>query len=118
MSFVVEDGTTIKLTRGDSMELDVGIQINGEDYIPVEGDSIEFALKKDKMKSDKTAYVDAEPLVQKTIPWETMRLQLEPNDTKDLPFGDYVYDIQITFAGGRVDTFINNAKFVIVPEVA
>lgn len=117
MSYVV-DGTTIKLTRGDSMELDVGIQINGDDYIPVEGDSIIFALKKDKMKSDKTAYVDVNPLVQKTISWSTMKLLLEPNDTKNLPFGDYVYDIQITFASGRVDTFINNAKFIIAPEVA
>ena len=117
MSYVV-DGTTVKLTRGDSMELDVGIKINGEDYIPVEGDSIVFALKKDKMKSDKTAYVDVEPLVQKTISWDTMKLLLEPNDTKSLPFGDYVYDIQITFANGRVDTFINNAKFILAPEVA
>lgn len=117
MSYVV-DGTTVKLTRGDSMELDVGIEINGEDYIPVEGDSIVFALKKDKMKSDKTAYVDVEPLVQKTISWDTMKLLLEPNDTKSLPFGDYVYDIQITFANGRVDTFINNAKFILAPEVA
>ena len=47
-----------------------------------------------------------------------MTLDIIPNDTKRLPFGDYVYDVEITFGNtGRVYTFINNAKFKLAPEV-
>ena len=46
-----------------------------------------------------------------------MILELEPNDTKTLDFGSYVYDVQITFADGRVDTFITEAVFKLTPEV-
>ena len=45
--------------------------------------------------------MDEKPLVVKDIPSDTMLLVLEPEDTKTLPFGKYVYDIQITYADGR-----------------
>jgi hypothetical protein len=47
-----------------------------------------------------------------------MILHLEPDDTKGLGFGEYVYDVELTFANGDVDTFINNARFSLVPEVS
>jgi uncharacterized membrane protein YkoI len=46
-----------------------------------------------------------------------MILELEPSDTKILDFGSYVYDIEITFKDGTVDTFITEANFKITPEV-
>jgi uncharacterized membrane protein YkoI len=46
-----------------------------------------------------------------------MILTIEPEDTQDLDFGTYVYDIQITLADGTVDTFIADAKFNIGVEV-
>lgn len=52
------------------------------------------------------------------IPTSTMILHLDPEDTKDLGFGEYVYDVELTFANGDVDTFINNAKFILAPEVS
>lgn len=44
-----------------------------------------------------------------------MILELEPSDTKTFDFGTYVYDIQITFSDGTVDTFITEASLKITP---
>ena len=47
----------------------------------------------------------------------TMMLTLEPQDTADLNFGKYVYDIQLTKANGKVDTFISKAILKLSEEV-
>ena len=111
------NGTTIRLTRGDTFICTVSLTKDGTAYTPVEGDSIRFAMKRNVLNVMKTAYIDTEPLIQKTIPINTMILQIDPADTASLPFGEYVYDMEITFANGSVDTFITQAKFVILPEV-
>lgn len=116
------DGQKIKLTRGDTLILNVKIYTKTEEgekqeYTPVEGDSVRFALKRNKMNSKRTEYADSEPLIKKDIPTDTMILRLDTEDTASLPFGDYVYDIQITFFDGTVDTFIDQQPFIITPEV-
>lgn len=107
------DGTTIYLTRGDTFEALVEAILpdseGAELYVPVEGDSVRFAMKAD--------YEDEEPLVVKDIPIDTMLLVLTPEDTKSLPFGRYVYDIQITYADGKVDTFITKGRLRLTEEV-
>ena len=40
-----------------------------------------------------------------------------PEDTEPLDFGDYVYDIQVTRAGGIVTTLIIPSKFRLNEEV-
>ena len=110
-------GTSITLTRGDTLRIKIKITLDEQEYIPVEGDTIRFALKHPTLNSKKTDYKDTEPLILKAIPINTMILELEPSDTKNLQFGNYIYDMQITFADGRVDTFITEAKFKITPEV-
>lgn len=114
-------GTTIYLTRGDSLVLQVVIlrKQDGKEeiYTPVEGDIIRFALKRDKMNPEKTKYLDVKPLIVKNVPYKTLILRLEPEDTKWLDFGSYCYDMEITFANGMVDTFISDAKLILTPEV-
>lgn len=109
MSYSVT-GTNITLTRGDTFNAIISInQSDGEPYIPVEGDKIRFAMK--------TTYDDAEPILDINIPIDTMTLTLNPEDTKGLKFGKYVYDIQLTKANGVVDTFITKASIRITEEV-
>lgn len=110
-------GNEITLTRGDTLRVRVSIKLDGDDYSPVDGDLIHFYLKHDQLNAKKTAYKDPTPLIEKIVPIETMLLNLAPDDTKALEFGEYVYDLEITFANGVVDTFINNEKFTLVPEV-
>ena len=110
-------GNEITLTRGDTLLLKVNITKDGETYIPEAGDKIRFALKHRTLKADKSDYTDMSPLILKEIPIETMLLQLDPEDTKGLAFGNYVYDIEITFPDGVVDTFITKEKFKLTEEV-
>lgn len=109
MSYSVS-GTSITLTRGDTFQAVISCKTaDGEAYEPAEGDVFRFAMK--------TNYSDAEPLLVKEIPSDTMLLTLEPDDTKNLSFGSYVYDIQLTKATGEVCTFITTAKLKLTEEV-
>ena len=110
-------GTTIKMTRGDTLNVQVSILKDGEPYVPQNGDSVRFALKRNKIKSDRSGYTDDEPLILKDIPTDTLILTLDPEDTKQLPFDTYVYDIEITFSDRAVDTFIDKATFKLTEEV-
>lgn len=110
------DKTTIFLTRGDTLLAQLSLIKDGEEYTPIEGDTIQFALKHASMKTNGTAYVDKDPIIVKNVPIDTMMLRLEPEDTKELLFGEYAYDIQITFANGIVDTFIHDTLHLL-PEV-
>lgn len=111
------EGTTITLTRGDTMIAEVAAFNGDEPYIPQEGDSFRFVMKSNKLNGKKTEYIDPQPLVTKEIPTDTMLLRIDPEDTKPLGFGNYVYDIELTYADGKVDTFINNAAITLIPEV-
>ena len=105
-------GTTITITKGDTLDAIVELYLeDGSPYQPQDGDEIRFALKQ--------RYEDREPLILKPIPNDTLRLRLESEETKRLRAGwiPYVYDIQITFSDGSVDTFIDRAKFIVTDEV-
>lgn len=121
------DGTTITHTRGDTLLVPIEItQKIGEGpdgepiwapYIPQTGESIRFALKSSKMASGGKEFADKEPLISKAVPIDTLILRLDPEDTKNLPFGSYKYDLEITQIGGIVTTFVELADFELTPEV-
>ena len=109
MSYSVS-GTMITLTRGDTFTALITItDSEGNQYDPVNGDRIRFAMKTD--------YEDGAPLLIKEIPIDTMILVIEPEDTKPLAFGKYVYDIELTKVTGEVDTFITKATLKLTEEV-
>ena len=104
------NGTTITLTKGDTFKATIGITTpDGNPYVLQEGDSIRFAMKQ--------SYEDPTPLIVKQVDPASMLLKLEPAETKGLETGTYVYDIQITYANGDVDTFIDRAKIKLTDEV-
>jgi len=103
-------GYAITMTRGDTLrkKIDV-VDMYGTPYTPQEGDSIRFACKHD--------YNDTECLIYKEIPYDTLLLQLDPEDTKEMNQPDiYVFDIQLTTADGTVTTFVKG-KLRILEEV-
>lgn len=110
MYTVDEETSAITLTRGDTFKANITIlNPDGSEYVPVEGDKVRFAMKKD--------YNDAEPLLNIDIPIDTMNLTIQADDTKKFPFGKYVYDIELTKATGEVDTFIYKKTIKLTEEV-
>lgn len=106
------EGKSIYLTRGDTFRKPVEALLpesETEMYDPIEGDSIRFAMKR--------SYEDVKPILVKDIPVDTMVLTLDPEDTKDLPFGKYFFDIQLTYANGDIDTFITKGRLHLTEEV-
>ena len=100
----------ITMTRGDTCRIKITLNDdNGDEYTPQEGDVIRFAAKKE--------YTDLEPAIFVEVPTDTMVLEIKPNDTKHLPFGNYVYDLQITFADGTVNTFVYKGQLKLDEEV-
>lgn len=100
----------ITMTRGDTCRIKITLNDdNGDEYTPQEGDVIRFAAKKE--------YTDSEPVIFVEVPTDTMVLEIKPNDTKHLPFGNYVYDLQITFADGTVNTFVYKGQLKLDEEV-
>ena len=102
-------GTTITMTRGDTLSVTVGIYQGAEPYEVKDGDVVRFAMKK--------KYSDPEPLILRVLDNATLHLQLDPEDTEPLDYGSYVYDIEITMADGTVDTFIAKAQLILTEEV-
>lgn len=101
---------SIEMTKGDSLYVEVGIfRADGTAYDPQEGDEVKFGVKLNEKQENL--------LIEKVIPNDTLLLHLNPEDTKTLAVGKYVYDIQLTFANGDIDTFINKADFKLVAEV-
>ena len=111
----------IEMTRGDTLRARINIYKMEDgrlvEYVPQEGDSLKFAVKSRNMNITHTEFADKNPLIQIVIPTDTLTLEIQPNHTKRLGFGEYVYDIELTMADGTIDTFINAAKFVLRPEV-
>lgn len=104
-------GKTITLTRGDTFKATIEIfNEDGTVYTPIAGDTIRFAMKQ--------SYNSSEIKILKDIPIDTLLLEIDPDDTKNLKQpAEYVYDIQLTHINGDIDTFIANGKFNIVEEV-
>ena len=109
MSYVVKKNN-ITLTRGDTFKAQIFIKDKeGNMYTPESDDVIEFGVKQD--------YEDEKLLIRKEVPIDTMILRIDPEDTKKLPFGEYVYDMQLTKANGEVMTFITKGRLVLSEEV-
>lgn len=108
----IDDKFNITMTRGDTFARTLVLTKNGEPYVPQEGDVIRFAMA--KVYKGKTGY---ELLIEKTIDNSTLLWKLDPEDTADLDYGKYVYDLQMTYADGTVETFANKKQFALTEEV-
>lgn len=95
-----DDGVTLyELSEGDTVQLEVGKKYGN-------------MLKEWKR-------VKANSL---TTTADDYTIEIEPEDTKDMKFGDYVYDVSIIPVNGKKCTYIgatedNEPKFTILKEV-
>ena len=109
MLYVKDDGT-IRLTRGDTARLEITIEnsLDGTEYLMDPNDILTFTIKK--------SVKDSESLVNKESRGHNA-FHIEPNDTSELSFRKYFYDVQLTRANGDVYTVIVPTTFEIMKEV-
>lgn len=102
------ENNTIYLTRGDSANLNVEI-INdaGDIYTLEDGDVCEFTVKKYTTSN--------EVILKKQI--TNGEMKINPDDTRNLDYGIYYYDVQVTMKNGDVCTVIPPNVFHICEEV-
>jgi len=101
----------IVMTRGDTLSIKLDItNKDGGKYTPSSSDNIYFSVKRH--------YTDTECFLRKKISSSTCQLTLSSTETKrfEQP-AVYVYDVEITFSDGTVDTIIPNGILEITEEV-
>lgn len=109
----VESNNKIILTRGDSGTLNLSIT-EGEETYDYSDDTVVFGVKR--------SVNDKDCVLMKTV--ENGKIVFTPEDTKNMEFGDYLYDVEVrhTDTSGEepvtsVYTVIAAAKFVVGYEV-
>ena len=96
-------GNDIYLDRANDFSAKIGFK---ETYTPQPNDVITFVMKK--------TVAQKEPTLEKNISPVVLRLVIDPEDTKDLPFGTYIYNLKLYMAGGnkKERTFVKG-NFII-----
>lgn len=102
----IDDNNNIKLTRGDSASFDLTVK-QGEQSYDYSNDLVQFTVKRNTITED--------VVIQKTF--TSGSISLAPSDTKDLHYGDLVYDVQIITSSNDVYTVIGPCKFELTDEV-
>lgn len=113
MSWKINKNGDITMTRGDTPQFIVNINIQGEDgalysYEPLETDEIVFALSKSE--------TNPQIILTKVIPNDSKVLRFEEEDTKQLEFGTYFYEISLN-SNTYHCTFITGKKIKITTEI-
>ena len=107
----IDSENNIQLTRGDTGVFTVALKDkDGAEYTPSAGSTMRFAVAK------KYGASEGDLLIEKNIPVSTMTLEIAPEDTKDLPFKKFLYDIELTTESGKVATVVM-AEFEVTKEV-
>lgn len=107
------DGTNISMTRGDSEFIEVSCSDEYGNKVDFEdGDVIYFTVKHTINNTDK--------IIQKVVTSFTNGnaiIEILPDDTKNIAYQVYIYDIQLNKKDGTVKTIIKPSKFTITGEV-
>lgn len=99
----------IMLTKGDSASLFVGVvDLLDEEYHVNEDDIISMTIRKD---------ADDEDVILYLIASNDNYIIFNPDDTKNLKAGYYIYDIQLETSEGEVYTIIPESTFELMREV-
>lgn len=106
-------GTNISMIRGDSENITISLKdVNGDNLYFEDGDTL-FLTVKDSVNTD---IITLQKIVN-TFQDNQAIIEIKPEDTKNLKFKDYVYDIQLNKINGYVKTIIPPSKFTIEGEV-
>lgn len=106
-------GNNIEMIRGDTETIRLSLFNKEDAKVPLdEGDLVYFTVK----ESTNTESILLQKIITDFVDG-TVIINIQPEDTKDLRFRDYVYDIQLNRVNGDVKTVIPPSKFTIGSEV-
>ena len=90
---IEQDTQWIYMTRADSENIIFGAvnKITGEPYVPKEKDKLIFSAAK-KVGDDPLVKIENEMVDNAEAFWN---IRFDPEDTEDLPFGKYAYDVEL-----------------------
>ena len=101
------DGTNIYITRGDTNVIRIYCTDNeGNPVKFIDGDVVYLTVKENVYTEDKILQYKIETFVDGYA-----TIIIKPEDTKDLSFGYYYYDIQFSGKTGTVKTVIKPSLF-------
>ena len=105
-------GTRISLTRGDTAELDFKVKdLEGVLY-DCHGDVGYFRVKEDVRDTEVLLTKEMEPNDEGGL-----TLYLEPEDTINLDFGRFVYEVELVTDTDRHYTIVEKGRLRIGPEL-
>lgn len=107
------NGTDLTMIRGDSESIVLSLK---KDNVMVpfnQGDTVYFTVKQSYIEED----ITLQKIITEFNEDGNCIIEIKPEDTKELSFRSYVYDIQLTDSNGRVTTIVPCSKFVITEEV-
>ena len=105
--YKIDHYNNIFLTRGDTCVLKLSV-------VDSEGESYDFSNDTVQLTVKTSTYTE-DVLIQTNINSDSFVIM--PDDTNDLSYGKYVYDVQIITPTGNVYTVIAPAEFNICNEV-
>jgi hypothetical protein len=101
------------MTRGDDEDLTVSYRKDGVTVPFVTGDTVSLTVKK--------SINDSVSIIQSRATTFTEEgkalITITHAQTENLPYGDYVYDVEVVSANGKHTTIISYHKFTIGGEV-
>lgn len=104
----------VYVTRGDSAYLNINLNDgSGQPLILGEGDVVRCQVR--NIPNTGTLLFEGHLVKNEgsSYTW-----QIRPEDTKDAPGDNYVWDAEVEYTTGEIFTFIpSESKFVILPEV-
>lgn len=95
---------TIRLSRGDTL----GLEFQFEGDIPTGEDQVYFTVKRTphdtKFKMEKKCILYGEDLAY---------ISIGPEDTVNLPFGKYFWDLRVFYSDGNITTPVSPCPFIL-----
>lgn len=101
----------LEIHRGDTLKIPVRFFKDGRQVVYGKVKEIVFTVKK-HIRDDSVVFTRKASLVNNEY-----LVKIEPGDTKNAEFGNYVFDVQLTDTGGDVKTLVYGT-FKIKGEVS
>lgn len=103
----------LSMVRGDTFAFSVSMIKDGTPIHFQDGDKLYFTVKRSGL--EKHSLISK--VVKEFAADGSASIHIEPKDTKEIAFGNYVYDIELITKAGSVSTIVPCSQFTIGIEV-